>query len=56
MHPLTRSDLDAKGCDDPNCQHDHSILYLYPMCHVTSGTRVYYRERAWNADDYLHAL
>lgn len=40
--PLTREQLDSMGCSMPNCDHDHSVLYLEPACHPGSGTDVIY--------------
>jgi hypothetical protein len=37
MSALTRQELDRSGCGTPNCQHDHSVLYLEPRCHVGAG-------------------
>lgn len=31
--PLTKSDLDAMGCGSPECDHDHSVLFLVAECH-----------------------
>lgn len=42
---LTREDLDASGCDDPGCTHDHSILYLHSQCHPDHGVTARYDKR-----------
>lgn len=42
---LTRMDLDAAGCETPNCGHDHTVLYLYSRCHGSAGQRVSYDKR-----------
>lgn len=40
---LTRKELDAHGCDDPNCPHDeHSQLVLVAPCHPKAGLKVTY--------------
>ena len=42
MAALSRKQLDATGCGEPNCGHDHSELYLHSICHPSAGTRVSY--------------
>jgi hypothetical protein len=37
-HYLTRADLNAAGCDNPNCHSDHSVLFLHSNCHPEAGT------------------
>lgn len=37
MMPLTRESLDATGCSEPGCAHDHSVLHAEPACHRTAG-------------------
>ena len=39
---LTRQQLDIAGCGEPNCDHDHSVLFLHSVCHANAGTRVSY--------------
>lgn len=43
--PVGRHELDAMGCETPNCSHDHNILYLTPGCHPGSGTFVSYSKK-----------
>lgn len=50
--PLTRPQLDAQGCDTPDCGHDHSILYLHAACHPGAGVDVSYVK----ADGMLHVV
>lgn len=38
----TRSRLDKMGCSTPNCGHDHSELFLVPVCHERAGLEVKY--------------
>jgi hypothetical protein len=42
--PLTRHDLDATECEDPECHADHSTpeLYFQPACHPGQGHAVRY--------------
>lgn len=42
MSALTRLQLDIAGCGEPNCNHDHSVLFLHAACHPSAGTRVSY--------------
>ncbi len=42
--PLTQADLDDKGCGLPNCEHDHSTLFLHARCHIQKGTMVSYEK------------
>jgi hypothetical protein len=42
--PLSRKQLDPAGCGQPNCGHDHSVLYLHSVCHPNAGTRVSYEK------------
>lgn len=39
---LTRAQLDQAGCGMPNCDHDHSVLYLHGVCHMKGGVEVAY--------------
>jgi hypothetical protein len=39
---LSRRQLDVAGCDEPNCGHDHSVLYLHAACHPKAGTNARY--------------
>lgn len=43
--PLTREHLDQTGCGTPNCQHDHTVLYLHARCHPREGTVSSYDKR-----------
>jgi len=38
MTALTRLQLDIAGCGQPNCNHDHSVLFLHAACHPNAGT------------------
>ena len=29
----TRSTLDLMGCSNPDCKHDHSVIYFHSHCH-----------------------
>jgi hypothetical protein len=40
--PLSRKQLDPAGCGQPNCGHDHSVIFLHSACHPSAGTRVSY--------------
>jgi len=40
--PLTRKQLDVAGCGTPNCDHDHSELYLVQACHPHRGVEAKY--------------
>jgi hypothetical protein len=50
MMPTTRKELDAAGCDMPDCGHDHSILYFHGRCHPASSVDAYYEK----GDGLLH--
>jgi hypothetical protein len=39
-----KAELDAMGCGTPDCEHDHSVLYLHPVCHKGAGTYVAYHK------------
>lgn len=39
---LSRKQLDVTGCGEPNCGHDHTVLYLHGACHPNAGTRASY--------------
>lgn len=43
--PLTREKLDQAGCGTPNCQHDHTVLFLNSRCHPRGGTESSYDKR-----------
>lgn len=45
MTALSRKQLDAAGCGDPNCSYDHTVLFLHSVCHPSAGTRVNYDKR-----------
>ncbi len=40
----TRDELDQAGCDNPNCTHDHSVLYLSGNCHPRAGSVITYHK------------
>lgn len=42
---LTREDLDATGCGNPGCTHDHTVLFLGTNCHPQAGLNVSYDKR-----------
>jgi hypothetical protein len=42
---LTCEQLDPAGCGSPNCNHDHTVLYLYARCHPNAGAMVSYDKR-----------
>jgi hypothetical protein len=42
---MTKFDLDKAGCDEPNCTHDHSSLYLHGQCHPRRGVDVHYEKK-----------
>lgn len=44
--PLTCEALDAAGCDNPGCRHDHTVIYLHALCHPSAGSRVSYDKRS----------
>jgi hypothetical protein len=46
MAVLTKKILNAMGCGMPNCNHDHSILYLHSSCHVDAGTHIRYEKKS----------
>jgi hypothetical protein len=39
---LSRKQLDVTGCGEPNCGHDHTVLFLHAACHPNAGTRASY--------------
>jgi hypothetical protein len=41
---LTQHELNTKGCSNPDCDHDHSILYISPGCHDDGGTVIRYEK------------
>jgi hypothetical protein len=43
--PLTRVELDATGCSNPGCDHDHTVLFFHPRCHPHRGLIVSYDKR-----------
>lgn len=45
MMIVTRHELDAAGCGEPHCQHDHTILYLRAICHGKAGVQASYDKR-----------
>jgi hypothetical protein len=38
----TREMLDQQGCSVANCEHDHSVIGLYAVCHSQAGLNVQY--------------
>jgi hypothetical protein len=42
---LTQAELKNVGCSEPFCEHDHSVLFLHPRCHLKAGTEVSYDKR-----------
>jgi len=42
---LSREQLDVAGCSEPNCGHDHTVLFLHSVCHPKAGTRASYDKR-----------
>ncbi len=44
MRTLFREDLDATGCETPDCNHDHSIIYLHSRCHPRKGYAARYEK------------
>jgi hypothetical protein len=43
---LTRAVLDQTGCSEPNCNHDHTVLFLHSRCHPKAGVDVSYDKRS----------
>jgi hypothetical protein len=43
MTVQTRKTLDPMGCSDPNCNHDHSVLFLDPGCHEAPTWVAYHK-------------
>lgn len=44
MTALTQKDMASAGCGMPDCNHDHSILYLHGRCHMGTGNEVAYEK------------
>jgi hypothetical protein len=42
---VTKEQLDASGCSSPNCNHDHSTLYIHAVCHISSAVCVKYEKK-----------
>jgi ribosomal protein S27E len=40
----TQRDLDPIGCDTPNCNHDHSIIWMRQKCHPKAHLQVAYHK------------
>lgn len=55
MAPLTREQLDPMGCSNPNCTHDHSVLFLNQACHPGRGVEVKYTKATGVATIVCHA-
>ena len=34
--------MDLSQCGSPDCDHDHSVLFLVQRCHPASGAEVHY--------------
>jgi hypothetical protein len=45
LKPLNRAALDKAGCDNPNCGHDHTVLFLQSACHPGGGVEAAYDKR-----------
>lgn len=45
MVELTRKIFDVAGCGEPNCGHDHTVLFLHSACHPNAGSRASYDKR-----------
>jgi len=43
-NPLTKTELNAIGCGNPNCGDDHSMLYMYSTCHPFAGLDAMYNK------------
>lgn len=43
---LKRAELDRAGCSDPDCAHDHSVLYLRSRCHTNAPVEVRYEKQS----------
>lgn len=41
--PLTRSQLDSQGCDEPGCT-EHGELFVHSRCHPHAKLEVVYRK------------
>lgn len=39
---IDKAALQEMGCYVPNCEHDHSVIYLVAECHPKAGTRIKY--------------
>ena len=42
---MLKAELDATGCNMPNCGHDHSVLYLHAICHPGYAVDVRYEKK-----------
>jgi hypothetical protein len=42
MQALTADSMNRMRCENPNCGHDHSVLYLNASCHPKAGVEVRY--------------
>jgi hypothetical protein len=47
---LSQALLDVTGCDEPDCNHDHSVIHLQPRCHPQAGMSVAYHKATGNLD------
>lgn len=45
MTPVGKAELDASGCETPNCMHDHTTLYLHSGCHPGAGLEARYEKK-----------
>jgi hypothetical protein len=42
---ITKEELNDAGCGTPNCNHNHSTLYLHGGCHINALTSVRYEKK-----------
>lgn len=48
MAALTQKELDKFKCDQPDCPHDHSVLYLQQKCHPDASVNCRYVKATGN--------
>ena len=46
--PVTKNELNAMGCGNPNCRDDHSELYMRSNCHPFAGLDAMYSKHQGN--------
>ena len=47
--PMTREQLDASGCEIPDCKHEHDdVLFLNALCHPKARSEVSYNKATGN--------